>query len=549
MPDLPVNNQALGQDPPKTGEDSLNQNPPAPPVESPKVNEVVEPKDPSAPVGNFSTPPGSTPPASPEALKTEESLPSPSLPPLPVQDKPGVVDPGVVAGVGGGVPTAEPQTFHSAGRSPGSVIKKIVPLLIILVVAAGIVYAVSRYFLPQVSEIGFGKKELVYWGLWESEGVMETVLSEWEEESGVKVLYEYHHPREYRQRLQTALAKGEGPDIFRFHNSWTPMLKNDLDAVPASVMNAATFENTYYPVAQASLKSGAGYLGIPLEIDTLALFYNQDIFTAARVSPPRTWDELRRLAIQLTVRDGQSKQIQRAGVSLGTTGNIWHWSDILGLMMLQNGAKLNNPTGPLAEDALSFYALFSKTDKVWDETLPDSLTAFAMEKSAMCFGYSWSIFEILNVNPNLNFKVIPVPQLSETDITWASFWVEGVSKNSPNKTAAWDFLKFLSSEETMEKLYQSQSKVRLFGEPYSRVSMASKLEDDPMVFPFISQASKAESWYLSSRTFDNGINDSIIEYFADAVNSVSQRSSAKGALSTVAKGVRQILSKYGLPLK
>jgi len=241
----------------------------------------------------------------------------------------------------------------------------------------------------------------------------------------------------------------------------------------------------------------------------LALFYNQDIFTAAAVEPPQTWDELRQLASQLTLRDDEGR-IQRAGVALGTTSNIWHWSDILGLMMLQNGADLANPLGALAEDALSFYTIFSKTDRVWDETLPSSLMAFATGKTAMFFGYSWDVFEIKNANPNLDFRITTAPQLPGTDIAWASFWVEGVSKKSQNKAAAWEFLKFLSSKETMQELYQAESRVRLFGEPYSRTEMASTLQADPMVAPFINQAPKAETWYLCSRTFDNGINDKMI---------------------------------------
>ncbi|MFQ6032894.1 MAG: hypothetical protein ACE5K2_08240, partial [Candidatus Zixiibacteriota bacterium] len=147
---------------------------------------------------------------------------------------------------------------------------------------------------------------------------------------------------------------------------------------------------------------------------------------------------------------------------------------------------------------------------------------------------------------NLNFKVVPVPQLPGTDIAWASFWVEGVNRRSKNKEAAWEFLKFLSSKEVMQKLYQAESKIRLFGEPYSRVEMASMLQADPMVAPFINQASKAQTWYLCSRTFDNGINERMIKYFEDAVNAVNAGETPEEALATAASGVAQVLSQYGL---
>jgi multiple sugar transport system substrate-binding protein len=263
------------------------------------------------------------------------------------------------------------------------------------------------------------------------------------------------------------------------------------------------------------------------------------------VTPPRTWDEARQLASQLTVRDDGGR-IQRAGLAMGKTNNIWNWSDVLGMMMLQNGANLAAPTDNLASDALTFYSMFSRNDKVWDETLPNSVLAFASGKAAMIFGYSWYIFEIKEINPDLNFRVVSAPQLPGTNITWASFWAEGVSKKSKNKSEAWEFLKYLSSEETMEKLYEAQSQVRLFGEPYSRVSMASLIQNDPMVAPFVNQAPQAQTWYLCSRTFDNGINDRTMKYFEDAVNAVDSGRSANSALLTTSEGVAQILSQYDL---
>jgi len=216
------------------------------------------------------------------------------------------------------------------------------------------------------------------------------------------------------------------------------------------------------------------------------------------------------------------------------------------LMMLQNGVDLSSPTGNLAQDALTFYTIFSNTDQVWNETLPSSTVAFATGKVAMYFGFSWDVFEIKNLNPNLDFQVVPVPQLPGTDIAWASFWAEGVGKRSTHQKEAWEFLKFLSSPETLQKLYQAQSQIRLFGELYPRVEMANLLASNSFATPFLSQAGKAQTWYLCSRTFDNGINDRMIKYFEDAVNAVNEQNSPSEVLSTTAQGVAQLLSQYDL---
>jgi len=450
-------------------------------------------------------------------------------------------------------PTGPLTTFHLEEESKLGGLKKILPVVLGLILIIALVFLFVKVLLPRAQK----PKEitLTYWGLWEPENIMGGVLADWAKtHPDIKINYSRQSPKEYRERLQSALARGDGPDIFRFHITWVPMLKNELDPVPAEVMSASQLETTFYPVAKDNLRSGVSFLGIPLEVDTLALFYNQEIFQAAGKTPPTSWDELRKLALELTTHD-ETGRIQTAGVALGTTGNIDHWPDILGLMMFQNGADLTSPATCtqqaggqvcLGQDALNFYTVFNKTDRVWDETMPASTLAFATGKVAMYFGFSWDVFEIKNINPNLDFRIVPVPQLPGTNLAWASFWAEGVAKKSKHSKEAWEFMKFLSSKETMEKLYQAESQTRFFGEPYSRVEMASLITGDSMVAPFVNQAGKAKTWYLCSRTFDNGINDKIIKYFEDAVNSLNSGKTTKEALETTTSGVAQILSQYGL---
>lgn len=433
------------------------------------------------------------------------------------------------------------EEFPVEGK--GNLKRKIILLAVSLLIL-GIVFSVAGKILSKIK--GGGVITLNYWGLWEPvAGISEIIADYQKTHPKVKINYVLQSPKDYRERLQLALEKGEGPDIFRFHNTWVPMFKNDLSTVPPTLMDAATFERLFYPVVRSDLRSGSNYLGIPLYMDNIALFYNEEIFNTAGKIPPKTWDDFRKVALELTVKDTSGK-IQTSGAALGITGNVDHWSDILGLMLIQNGADLANPISSLAEDALSFYTLFYRSDHIWDETLPSSTYYFASGRLAMYFGPSWRVFDIKALNPNLKFRIIPVPQLPDVNVTWATYWVEGVSKKSSYQDQAWEFLKYLSTKEVMQKLYQGQSKLRLFGEPYSRTDMADLLNKEPYVGVFIEQAPKARSWYLCSRTFDNGINDKIIKYYEDAVNAVNRGGSSKSALATVAQGVTQVLGQYGL---
>jgi len=428
-------------------------------------------------------------------------------------------------------------------------LKKILPIFLALAVVIGLVLAGVRFFKGRQGLSPKKEVALTYWGLWEPVNVMETIIAEYQKNHPkIKISYSQESPQDYRERLQSAFARGEGPDIFRFHHTWVPMLKSELALLPTEMIE----EEDYYPVVAKNLKRGESFYGVPLMIDTLALFINDDIFRAAGKTPPATWEEFQKVALELTVRDERGR-IQTAGAALGITDNIDHWSDILGLMMLQNGVdmkKVDSTIGAdgrnLGVDALTFYTLFSRVYKVWDETLPSSTLAFAGGKLAMYFGPFWRVLNIKEANLNLNFRILPVPQLSGANIAWASFWTEGVWEKSENKKEAVEFLKYLSSKEVLEKLYQAESQLRLFGELYPRIDMAGLLSANPLLAPFLSQAPNAQSWYLCSRTYDNGINDRMIKYFEDAVNSVNRGGSVQSALSTAAQGATQLLNQYGV---
>lgn len=397
---------------------------------------------------------------------------------------------------------------------------------------------------------------ITYWGLWEEEDTLKPIIEEYKvAHPNITVIYQKQSLSLYEERLRGALEKGSAPDIFRFHNTWLPMLKNYLSPMPLTVFTAQDYEKTFYKVAQSDLKNGSSYYGIPLEIDGLALFYNEDLFKTAALVPPTTWEGLYETAKRLTVKDVNGK-IRTAGVAIGTTNNIDYWSDILGLMFLQNGTDMKKIGSTIlqdgsnaGEDTLSYYINFAKgEDRVWDETLDNSSIAFAAGRLAMYFGSSRAIQEIRKLNPGLNFKIVPIPQLANQQTNWANYWIEGVNAKSPVSKDSWNFLKFLSAKENLQKRYEITAKIKLFGEPPSRIDMADLHKGDPFIGVFINQAPTAKSWYLADRTFEGekGINIQVKKQIGNAIGKIFQGGTAKEALTETEKNIQQILISYGL---
>lgn len=386
---------------------------------------------------------------------------------------------------------------------------------------------------------------LEYWGLWEPKETMDTIFADFEKQNpGISVQYVAQSYQDYRERLQTAIASKTGPDVFRFHATWAPMLMRELAPLPPSVLTATDFESAFYPVARAQLTINNQIYGVPLMYDGLMLYYNKEIFATAGLQPPTTWAELRTAANTLTVRE--NNEVKRAGVALGTANNVEHFSDIIGLLMLQNGAKLDQPNSPEGRDALLFYTNFATKDKVWNDIFPSSTVAFARGDVAMMLAPSWRAFEVQAMNPDLDFATAPVPQLSDQRIAWASYWAEGVNALGEHQDAAWKLVQYLSSSSVEKQLYAAQAQVRSFGEPYARKDLASELASQPLVAPVLQDAPYAQGWYMTNYTHDNGLNDQIVKYYLDAVNALGSGQDVQGVLTTLNSGVQQVLIQYNL---
>ncbi len=394
------------------------------------------------------------------------------------------------------------------------------------------------------------KVSLIYWGLWEEQEIMQPMIDQYKKDNPtVEVQYQKMTPNDYKDKLIARSKSNQGPDIFRFHNTWIPELKEVVSPLPQSVMSNGEYERTFYKIHLKDLKIDDRYYGIPLSVDGLVLVYNDNLFKKAGITTaPTTWEDVLKYAPNLTVKDREG-QIITSGIALGTTNNIEHFSDNFALFLVQNGGNIRKLDSGEAVGALQSYRSFAEpgAQQSWNETMPNSINAFIQEKVAMIIVPSWEILTIQKANPDLAIKVVPVPVLpGSRPISIASYWVEGVSKFSVHQNEAWKFLQYLSQKEQMTKLYELQAKTRRFGFPYSRTDLASLLIADPYLGAVIKQAENDSfvSVPMISRTYDNGLNDDIIKYIENAINAAVQGVAYQEAMQTAKQGVDQVFSRF-----
>jgi multiple sugar transport system substrate-binding protein len=509
------------------GKSAENQQKPQPIFETVTVNpSVAEPPSAEASVGQASSPSE----AVVEEVQPEEVAPEVATPEQAANSTP--------------IPPPP------AGGQPPSMFNKHYLKFALMGAAAG-VFILIFVFLMKALLGGVGKKEnitLQYWGLWEDKETYAPLIAEYEAKNpNVKIVYQKMAPQDYREKLLARSKIGQGPDIFRFHNTWLPEIQELTAYVPSNIMTKSEFEKTFYPIHQKDLKIKDRYYGLPFQIDGLVLVYNQSLFKKAGiVKPPVTWDDITEDVDKLYNGKDKSGQLLSASIALGTSSNIEHFSDIFGMMLVQNGGSLKELDKPEAAGALESYRKFAEPPtEHWNDSMPNSVTAFIQEKVSMIFVPSWEVLAILAANPDLDLKVATVPRLpNESPRSIANYWVEGVSKNSKNQIEAWKFLKFMIQKENMTKFYAAQTKTRRFGEPYSRVDLGSTLAQDKYVGPVIEEATFFESLPLISRTYDNGMNDEIVKYIENAINSTVQGVSYTEALRVASQGVQQVFTRY-----
>lgn len=373
-----------------------------------------------------------------------------------------------------------------------------------------------------------GPVMLKYWGF-ENEVLVKPLIDEYKKlNPNIKVEYSRQSNTHYRTRVQTQIREGVGPDIFKIHNSWTGMFSGDLASAPSDIFNLTQYQNTYFPVVFDSFISGDKIYGVPDSMDGIALYYNEDILQAAGVGIPKSWQEFIDTAVKVTVKDPSSGAIKTAGAAIGTTTNIDYWSDILGLLLIQQPrVDLDTPASPEGAEVLTFYSGFiiDPGRKTWDTTLPNAISLFAQGNLAFYFGPKIEAERFKQANPNLKFKIAPVPQLPGRQIAWGSFWGNAISSRSKNIREAWRFAKFLSEKE--------QEKQKL-------------MATDPLLSVFVTQGPNYKSWYLNGKTQDEGVNDEMIKIWEEAVNAVLAGISPLPALQNIEPKIKEVLDRYTL---
>lgn len=388
---------------------------------------------------------------------------------------------------------------------------------------------------------------LEYWRVWDGPDAFTEIIANYKKlHPFITINYKKLNYNEYEQALLEAWAEDRGPDIFSINNTWMKKYQKKLTPMPESI-------SMVYPVAQGTLKkeiiptmrttksltlkelknnfvdvvfddvvvkeqdaktgNDLYYIyGLPLSVDTMAMFYNKTLFNNTQIiTPPAYWDNDFQQAVKKLIKQDNSGQIVQAGVSLGGSNNIERSTDILSLLMMQNGATMMDGNSVLFNmvpptltnqdynpglEALRFYSDFANPAKevyTWNANLENSVNMFTQGRLGILLGYSYMLPQIRSQAPKLNFGIAKMPQINPSGgaqtINFANYWVEVVPKKTKYTNEAWDFIQFATKAE-QARIYMNAAK-----RPTALKSLVAEQMDDVDLGVFAEQAITAKSWY------------------------------------------------------
>ena len=388
---------------------------------------------------------------------------------------------------------------------------------------------------------------LEVWTLFDNETDLQTILTNFRQ-AYPKVTVNFRtfsDPEEYENKLLDALASGTGPDVFMIRNSNRLKYENKIFPLAVSQVSLAKIQELFPDVVVNDFTDVNATYALPLSIDTLALFYNRDMLGEAGIAiVPKTWEELQAVIPRLVTTGAQNKITQAAAALGGSGKSISQASDILSLLMLQNGVKLVNEdlssaqfASDWGENALNFYAQFSNPasqNYTWNDGLGNDLDAFSQEKVAMIFNYSSAREQIKSRNEFLNFGIGPMLKSAQAkkNISFPDYWGYTVSRQSKSGMLGWTFILYLTTDPKTAEAYLTLTK-----KPPALRTLINKYMSDPDIGVFAAQILTAKSWPEPDA-------NAVSKIFSDAILAViTGRLTARSALEQAQNQVTQLMQK------
>lgn len=272
-------------------------------------------------------------------------------------------------------------------------------------------------------------------------------------------------PEQYTTKVLTQIAGGDAPDIItssiddlrRFYEAGATTNLSEYFANDSEIS-----EDIYYEDILGVSKFNNEVHFLPKDWSNLGVYYNKKLFDDAGVPYPEagwTWEQFYETAKKLTVSKGD-KIVQWGAM---TRGADKYTAEVLayaygGTMISEDGLHIEGyMNSPQVAQALQLYRDMYYGDKIMpspsDTSALQGIDLFGAQRVAMKVDGRWPVQQYNESGLNYGTVTLPVgPAGPANTLFYAGY---AIYSKSPNKEAAWQFLKYLAGPEGSKVMSQN----------------------------------------------------------------------------------------------
>jgi multiple sugar transport system substrate-binding protein len=255
---------------------------------------------------------------------------------------------------------------------------------------------------------------------------------------------------DYATAMAAKFSSGAPPDVFYVDSSLAPdwIDQGVLEDVGTMASERGFDTSQFFPGYLDAFTGPDGKIyGFPKDGNTLAMAYNTDMFTAAGLQPPTTWDELKAAATKLTTGN------QKAFCLSSTLDRALAFIYQNGGSLLSDDKTTDTVDTPEVKDALTTYLGWFKSGQ---GARPADLKgddwcgkALGLKQVAMIFEGGWLDPYMKSTYPDTKYAWAEMPK--GTQQATLGFTVSySIGADSKNKDAAWVLLTYLTGPDGMK---------------------------------------------------------------------------------------------------
>lgn len=260
-----------------------------------------------------------------------------------------------------------------------------------------------------------------------------------------------HIPQNYFQKIHLLFASSLAPDVVFVNNYYAPKyIKANLFEDLTPYIN----QNEYFEKAVKNFTYKGKIYAIPRDISDVVIYYNKDLFKQNKIKYPAsdwTIDEYLEIAKKLSKDTNNDGLNDLWGTSFETDFIFW-----LPFVLSNGGQFMGKDQNTL--NIIKFYTdIANKYNAAPKKFQSSSLTMaqlFLQQKIAMQISGRWLVPKYRQ-EAGFDWDIVQFPKGKKGSIVNIDASGYAISKSSKHKKEALRFIKFMSSEKSLEKLSQS----------------------------------------------------------------------------------------------